>query len=467
MPADTTAAASGGNPVLGIIVILVVAALLMYTVYKGLDSMIACCIAACLVALGCGLNVYDTMMGTFWDNALNIVANMGFCLLLSILLGQIYLRSGAAESIGMLFERLFARAVDDPLKIKMRTAYTFYGVILVLCLCGMNAYVASFCLIPMGFSMFKKAGMPRSQVPGMLASALSIAACCPGTPLYTNVLASTFFGTTSTAALIPGLCGVLAMLILALFWIRSFVRKNHRCGLGYVEPEAPGIGAPPAPPVDAASARRMPNPYLALIPLVLNVVFYGFVGWAIEPTLLVTILISLILFFPYFKAPEERLSVRPYNLLMAMTTVAACPVILMMAAQMGYAGVVSSTSAFGMMIGVFQSIPLPSHIGFGIFAALSGFLCGDSIAGLAMSSAVYLPQAAVIGMSAEAMHRIALFAVSILDTIPICGGVIAMLRAANMTHKEGYGPIFRTSVVYPFVGMVVCIAVCMLVPAFH
>ena len=102
-----------------------------------------------------------------------------------------------------------------------------------------------------------------------------------------------------------------------------------------------------------------------------------------------------------------------------------------------------------------------------LIAALSGFLCGDSIAGLAMSSGVYLPQAEAIGMSAEAMHRIALFAVSILDTIPICGGVIAMLKAANMTHKEGYGPIFRTSVVYPFVGMAVCILVCMIVPAFH
>ena len=464
MPAEMpAAAASGGNPILGIVVILVVAAVLMYTVYKGLDCMIACCIAACLVALGCGLNVYETMMGTFWDNALNIVANMGFCLLLSILLGQIYLRSGAADSIGMLFERLFVRNTTDPLKVKTRTAFTFYGVLLVLCLCGMNAYVASFCLIPMGFSMFKKADMPRSQVPGMLASALSIAACCPGTPLYTNVLASSFFGTTSTAALIPGLCGVLAMLILGLVWIRSFVRKNHSRGLGYVEPAADGMGAPPAPPAD----RKLPNPYLALIPLVLNVVFYGFVGWAIEPTLLLTIVISLIFFFPYFKAPDERLSVRPFNSLMAMTTVAACPVILMMAAQMGYAGVVSDTSSFGMMIGVFQSIPLPSHIGFGIFAALSGFLCGDSIAGLAMSSGVYLSQAEAIGMSAEAMHRIALFAVSILDTIPICGGVIAMLKAANMTHKEGYGPIFRTSVVYPFVGMVVCILVCMIVPAFH
>lgn len=123
-----------------------------------------------------------------------------------------------------------------------------------------------------------------------------------------------------------------------------------------------------------------------------------------------------------------------------------------MAAQMGYAAIVSATSAFGMVIGIFSGLPLPAELTFGIFASISGFLSGDSIAGLAFSSNVFLPMAETIGVSAGAMHRIALFAVSILDTIPICGGVIAMLRAAAPVGRKAQQPgFYRNFPLYSYI----------------
>lgn len=466
-----------GSMIIGLIVMLVVVAALLIAVYKGLDTFVGCCIAACLVCVGCRLPVYATMTGTFWDGALNILSSMGFCIVLSVLLGQIYLRSGAVDSIAKLFRKLLIKDGSSPLKMKLTSAYVYFFVAVVLCFCGMNVYVATFCLIPMGAGLFKAADLPKKPVPGILAGALAMAACCPGTPLYTNVLAGAFFGTKSTAGLVPGIVGVAVMMVLNILWINSFCRKAIKNDAHYVEtsgwlgggpaadaPLPPGPGGPPAPGF-APVERKLPHWALALIPLIVNVVLYAFIGWQIEPTLIISIVLSLILFAPNLKeGPKWSLS--PLTKIITAGMGASFPVLMYMAAQMGYAQVVSSTDVFGVIIKWLQGLPFPGHITFGIFAAISGFLASDSIAGLVFSSQAFLPVAQQLGVSAEAMHRISLFAVSILDTLPICAGVIAMLKAAGMTHKEGYSCIFRTTVVYPFIGMVVCIAMCMLFPAF-
>lgn len=119
-------------------------------------------------------------------------------------------------------------AVSRPKKL-IRAARS-WPLALLLCICGMNVYVAVFCLIPMGITIFRKADIPKRSTAGMLAGTLAIACCCPGTPLYTNVLASAFFGINSTAALIPGLLGAAAMLLLNVLWIRSFVNKADKNG---------------------------------------------------------------------------------------------------------------------------------------------------------------------------------------------------------------------------------------------
>ena len=97
-------------------------------------------------------------------------------------------------------------------------------------------------------------------------------------------------------------------------------------------------------------------------------------------------------------------------------------------------------------------------------ASLSGFLAGNAIAGLQLSAGIFAPIADQIGLSLPAAHRIGCFAISILDTIPINAAVISGLMTCGLTHKEGYMPIFRTTVLYIFFGMIAVIAMCLLFP---
>ena len=97
-------------------------------------------------------------------------------------------------------------------------------------------------------------------------------------------------------------------------------------------------------------------------------------------------------------------------------------------------------------------------------ATFSGFLAGNAVTGIQLSSGIFMPLLGQISISPAAMHRIGCFAISILDTIPINAAVISGLATCGLTHKEGYGPIFRTTVLYIFFGMLAVILMCVLFP---
>ena len=95
----------------------------------------------------------------------------------------------------------------------------------------------------------------------------------------------------------------------------------------------------------------------------------------------------------------------------------------------------------------------------------SGFLAGNAVTGIQLSSGIFMPLLGQISISLAAMHRIDCFAISILDTIPINAAVISGLATCGLTHKEGHDPIFRTTVLYIFFGMLAEIAMCVLFPS--
>ena len=86
------------------------------------------------------------------------------------------------------------------------------------------------------------------------------------------------------------------------------------------------------------------------------------------------------------------------------------------------------------------------------------------MAGIQLSAGIFMPLLGQISITPAAMHRIGCFAISILDTIPINAAVISGLMTCGLTHKEGYGPIFRTTVLYIFYGMLAVILMCILFP---
>lgn len=445
-----------------LLLLLIPLAFVIYTVYKGLNPTISMIIGALLVCLVNAMDPMTTIIGspmapsTFATGLQTSVAMFFLTFLMANLFGQVYLQVGGARSIANALTGLVVRDATG-FGAKMRAMYTFMAISIFFGFGGLDAFVCVFTLLPIGMMMFQKYDIPRRLLPGTLLAGVSAAVCCPGTPLTNgNILAAGFLGTTTTAAMVPGLVGVAVILVLDCTYLFRAVKKAEGNGEHFE------IGRANIPPLDPD--QKLPHPLLALLPIVVVAVMNMAFHVSIVISLLVGVLLACILMSGYIVTPESR--IKPYLGLADRGVTAAGMTFIPMAVQMGLATVIQASSGFSYLSNVFTDMAMHVNplIAWATSASLSGFLAGNAIAGLQLSAAIFAPIADQIGLSMPAAHRIGCFAISILDTIPINAAVISSLMTCGLTHREGYGPIFRTTLVYIFFGMVAVIVMCMLFP---
>ena len=376
--------------------------------------------------------------------------------LMAQLFAQVYLHTGAARSIAQALNGLIVRNAVG-LNGKMRGLITFMLISIIFGFGGLDAFVCVFTLLPIGMMIFEQLDIPRRLLPATLFAGVTTAVCCPGTPLTNgNILAGMFLGTKTTAALIPGIVGVIVVLACDVVYLYSALKKAEKNGEHFE------VGNANIPPIDTMKA--LPNPILSLVPILVVAVMNMILGISVVLSLLCGILIGCILLCNHIYTLEEK--VRPYLTLAEKGAQGAAQVFVPMAIQMGLATVIQASSGFAYLSEMFTSMANKVNplIAWATSASLSGFLAGNAVAGLQLSAGIFAPVAESIGLSLPAAHRIGCFAISILDTIPINAAVISALMTCGLTHKEGYGPIFRTTVLYIFFGMVAVILMCVLFP---
>ena len=324
---------------------------------------------------------------------------------------------------------------------------------------GLDAFVCIFTLMPIGMEMFRQNDMPRRLLPAVLFAGVTTAVCCPGTPLTNgNILASMFFGgTATTAAFVPGIVGVIVVLACDCIYIRSALKKAEKNG----EHFTPGGNIRME---EAAGEEKLPNFVLSIIPLLIVAVLNMILGVDVVLALMAGALVAAITLYKNIITPEAR--VKPYMDMIGQGITAGGMIFIPMAFQQALATVIQATNGFGYLSNLLTDLAMKTspYLSYALSATFTGFLAGNAVTGIQLSSGIFMPLLGQIAISPAAMHRIGCFAISILDTIPINAAVISGLATCGLTHKEGYGPIFRTTVLYIFFGMLAVIAMCILFP---
>ena len=436
------------------IVLIIVITGLIYVVYKGFNQIIACIIAAIIIAFAANLDVYSIITGDFMSSYSSLMSMMALKILCSVTLGQIYIRGGGANSVSGLFEKMIIRDSKGIARKKI-TAYTYFGLCCLLCLGGFDAFAAIFTMLPIGLVFWEKADLPKYILPGVMFAAVTLIGCVPATAQVNNLMAPTFFGSDQYGAAIPAIIGAAVMLLLDLLMINSLINKAEKKGIGFERGKAQ---------MADFSDKKTPNGVLSLLPILLVFVMYTLMGIAQEISMLCGIILALILFVPYMRDENGKISLTTIKQISEDSASGAILGISMSGIQMGLAAVVSATALFSKICEWFLMIPGSGYIGFAIAVTLLGFLAGSSTSGMMFGATVYGPVAESLGMTANAMARIGVFGVAILDTIPICGPIIMSLNICGLTQKEGYGTIFKTTVLYVAIGIAVCTAICILCP---
>lgn len=441
---------NGGNKMaLGIIGIVVGLVLLIVLVYKGWPVLVAAPIAAIIVAVTNSISAttgYSTMymsgVGEF------VVGNLPIYLWGAIF-GQLFNVSGAASAIAQGISRLF--------KGKKESIGVATGILIIFAACtlmsygGISGIVLMFVMMPLGLEILKECNVPRYMAPGILLGSLATAALSmPGSPQIQNAQPMVYLGTSSTAALIPGIIGGVLVLVLNYVYLVYSAKKEIANGNGFVEVSSEKVSLD--------KNRAMPNTFVALVPLLVTFILFNFFKLYIGFSIIAGIICAIVLFYKQIGSMKEVFDA------VRSGVGNACGLCLASAALAGFGAIVKQTDAF-----VEASQALTSINGQPLFIAMLAIMlitgiCGSGPAGIGAALPMFQETFAQMGINMSALHRVAAFAATTFDTLPTNAGFIAAAGLASTTPKQSYKYVGVCTVLNTSIATIVVTALLVLFP---
>jgi H+/gluconate symporter-like permease len=454
---------------MNLLIVLGALAFLMLVAYRGYSVILFAPIAALGAVLLTDPSLVAPMFSSvFMDKMVGFVKSYFPVFMLGAVFGKVIELSGFSKSIVSAVIGLLGRE-RAVLSIVVVCAILTYG--------GVSLFVVVFAVYPFAAEMFRQSGIPKRLIPCTIAlGAFSFTMdALPGTPQIQNIIPTTFFQTTTWAAPWMGLIGSVFVLVLGLAYIENRRRAAQANGEGY----GTNLLNEPEP----FEAEKLPNPWIALSPLVTvgvaNLVLtqvvkrgYGATHeialggkpivtqiasvaaiWAVEGALLLGILVV----FAFAWRPVTRRFADGSKAAVAGALLAA----MNTASEYGFGGVIALLPGFTVIADALRAIPNPlinEAITVTVLAGITGSASGGMSIALAAMADTFIAAAEAAKIPMEVLHRIASMASGGMDTLPHNGAVITLLAVTGLTHRQAYKDIFvitltKTAAVFFVIGV--------------
>lgn len=419
--------------------------LLMFLAYKGYSIIWVAPLCAALVALTGGLDILSTYMGPYMEGLVGFVKSWFPAFMLSAIFGNLMDFTGAAKAIAVwLTAKLGKKSAIA--SIILACAVLTYG--------GVSLFVVVFAIYPLALAVFREANITRKLIPGTIAcGAFTFTmTALPGTPQVQNLIPIKYFNTTAAAAPVMGITAALILFFGGVAYLEWKRKKHEANGEVFSEPSA-------AHAVAEIDGKDLPNPFLAIIPLIMVIVVLNFAPKLIglagnDPkNIIIALLVGIVL-------------VMVLNLNKRSGFVAAISkgaqgsigAILNTAAAVGFGTVVRAVPGFAQLTTMLLSIPgsplISLSVAVNLLAGATGSASGGMGIALEALGGKYMELAAKTGISPQAFHRIASLSSGGLDTLPHNGAVLTLLNNTGMSHKDSYIDIMVTSLILPIIATI-------------
>jgi len=429
---------------LGIFVGLVVLILLAY---RGHSIVWVAPFSAVIVALLSGMDVLQTYLGDYINGTAGYVISWFPAFFLGAVYGKIMDRTGSARSLANKLVSLIG------------SKYAILAVVLPCLLMtygGISLFVVVFVIYPMGYAIYREADLPRTLLPGAIAfGAFGITmTAIPGTPQIQNIIPTTYYNTTATAAPLMSIVAVLLIGIPGYIYLEWRANKARKQGLHFIE-DSKYLET-------ASEVVEQPSWHwlCGLIPLVVVVLMLnvlpnllakaGVAEWSSSQAIVVA-LIGGIVTVCLMNAHQLK------SILPAINDGAngSLGAIMNTACAVGFGSVVKVVPGFTLlknaMLNMPGSILFSEAVAVNVLAGATGSASGGMSIALEALAPQYLEKAMAIGLNPEYLHRIASLASGGLDTLPHNGAVLTLLAVSNCKHKESYMDICVTSCIIPVI----------------
>ncbi|HFI0351274.1 TPA: GntP family permease [Streptococcus suis] len=401
-------------------VLLAVVAIIYWT-SKNLHVIIAAPLASLIIVLTNQMNVLEVMSGkeqSYMAGLAGFLINNFAIFMLGSILARYMEASGATQTIANSILKVMGK--DSPYKgllaITLIASILTYG--------GVSIFVVIFTLLPLSRPLFKELNINWAlfPIPVFLGASTYTMTSLPGTPSIQNAIPTKVLGTSLTAAPVISLAASFTLLVFGLLYMAYCLKKSLANGETYTEEEDETA---------VVVADKTPNQFLSVLPLfsLIGTIFLmSKTPNVLAIGLLVSILLSALIFYPYLPNQKEILN--------AATTASIVPAFAT-SSTVAFGTVLTLSAGFTVIQEWIQQIPGSPLISLSVSTALVSGIIGSSSGAVGIASSNFLPAYLEMGIHPELLHRVVVVASAILTVVPQSGVMITFHNLSKLSMKRG------------------------------
>ena len=409
--------------------------MLMALAYLGWSILWVAPLAAGVVALLSGLDVFDTYTGPYMEGLVGFVKSWFPIFLLGAVFGKLMEKTGAAKSVAKKVTQLIGkkRAV---LGVLIAAAVFTYG--------GVSLFVVVFAIYPIALELFREANISRKLlVPTFALGAFTFTmTSVPGTPQIQNLIPMEHFGTTPMAGPVIGIVTTLIMAVGGYLWLAYRAKKLSAKGEGFTEPTN-------QVPTEETTDEKVPNWVLSLLPLLIVVVLLNVVKMEALWSLLIGVLSIMILNVKDYKQFIPSINDGSKGSVMA---------ILNTSAAVGFGAVIAIVPAFeditSWLLNIFDNPLVAEGLAVQVMAIITGSASGGMGIALGTIGDTFVELSQTTGISPEVFHRIASVA-SGASIFPNNGALLTLVAVTGLSLRATYKDVFMVAFIIPTIALLV------------
>lgn len=452
--------------IIGFLGIFLALGLFLVLVYRGWASYWVAPICALIVAATNRLNFTESITKNYVGGLANLFISLFSVLLLGAMLGKVFADTGAASSIVKTLNKYLVDKKKGDAKIR----FALLSVMIISIICtmgGIGAYILTFTMFPVCLVMAEMADIPRRFIPGMLCLNGAFLAA-PGAPQINNIIAKSSleamgYNVSAGAGLIPGIIGTVVITVGAYITLSHMILKAKKKGEHFE------YG--PLKPVIEDADRKLPNFFVALLPLITVFVCFMIFDVDIFISLLVGVLINLIFMGRNLPLKDNRgLPVTIGKSVVNTLNTGALQfpnALFTVITPAGLAAVIMATPSFKIVVDKLYTININYIILTILVVCVVVSLTSSPAAALLVALPLVVNTITIQGgvVNADAVVRIGAMAAMTFLTFPHNGFVVLGINLAQSTHKESYKAQFYMSFMWTFIGTIVAAGLMFLFPA--
>ncbi|MFM0899123.1 GntP family permease [Streptococcus suis] len=408
--------------ILAILGVLLAVVAIIYWTAKNLHVIVAAPLASLIIILTNQMNVLEVMLGqekSYMTGLAGFLINNFAIFMLGSILARYMEVSGATQTIANSILKLMGK--DSPyrglLAITLIASILTYG--------GVSIFVVIFTLLPLSRPLFKELNINWAlfPIPVFLGAGTYTMTTLPGAPSIQNVIPTKVLGTSLTAAPLISLAASLTLLVFGLLYMAYCLKKSLANGETYSEEEDE---------VAVMVADKKPNLFLSVLPLIslIGTIFLlNKLPNVLAIGLLVSILLSALIFYPYLPNQKEILNT-------AATTASIVPAFAT-SSTVAFGTVLTLSAGFAVIQEWIQQIPGSPLISLSVSTALVSGIIGSSSGAVGIASSNFLPAYLEMGINPELLHRVVVVASAILTVVPQSGVMITFHNLSKLSMKRG------------------------------